>query len=71
LNREELIAPALEGIHSLTLSNAILLSSFLRHPIDLPIDAAAYAAKLQDLINNSTFNKVVVEREIDDIGSSF
>jgi predicted dehydrogenase len=71
LNREELIAPALEGIHSLTLSNAILLSSFLRHPIDLPIDADAYAAKLQDLINNSTFNKVVVEREIDDIGSSF
>lgn len=68
---EKLIAPAVEGIHSLTLGNAIMLSSFLGQPIDLPMDANAYAAKLEDLIQHSRFQKVVVERDITDQGSSF
>ncbi len=68
---EALIAPAVEGLNSLTLSNAIMLSSFLGHPVDLPIDAAAYAARLQDLIANSHFEKTVVERDVADVGSSF
>lgn len=71
LNGEELIAPAVEGINSLTLGNAIMLSSFRGHPIELPMDAAAYAAMLQDLIQNSRFQKVVIERDVTDIGSSF
>jgi len=68
---EELISPAVEGIHSLTLGNAIMLSSFLGRSIDLPLDAASYTEKLQDLIANSRFEKVVVERDVSDIGSSF
>lgn len=68
---EELIAPAVEGLNSLTLGNAIMLSSFQGGPIDLPMDAAAYAAKLQDLIEHSHFEKVVVERDVSDVGSSF
>lgn len=71
LHDEELIAPAVEGIHSLELGNAIMLSSFLGQTVDLPIDAVAYAEKLQGLIENSRFEKVVVEREVDDMGSSF
>ncbi len=71
LNGEALIAPAVEGINSLTLGNAIMLSSFLGRPIDLPMDAAAYAARLQDLIANSHFEKNVVERGVEDVGSSF
>jgi predicted dehydrogenase len=71
LDGEALIAPGVEGIKSLTLGNAIMMSSFLGHPVDLPIDAAAYAAKLQDLIENSRFEKTVVERDVTDLGSSF
>jgi len=71
LKGEKLIAPAEEGLYSLTLGNAIMLSSFLGHPVDLPLDAEAYAAKLQELIENSQFKKVVHEREITDFSSSF
>ncbi len=68
---EPLVAPAVEGIHSLTLGNAIMLSSFLGHPIEMPFDDEAYAAKLQDLIANSRFEKTVLEREITDFNELF
>jgi predicted dehydrogenase len=71
LRGEKLIAPAEEGLHSLTLGNAIMLSSFLGRPVDLPLDAALYASKLQDLIEGSQFKKVIREREITDFNSSF
>jgi predicted dehydrogenase len=71
LNGEKLIAPGEEGIFSLTLGNAIMLSSFLGHPVDLPIDADMYAAKLKGLVENSKFKKEVHEREITDFSSSF
>jgi len=71
LNGEELVAPAVEGIHSLTLGNAIMMSSFLGQRIELPMDGEEYAAKLQDLIDNSHFEKTVVERDVTDVGSSF
>jgi predicted dehydrogenase len=71
LQGEALVAPAVEGIHSLTLGNAIMLSSFLGHPIEMPFDGEAYAAKLQDLIANSRFQKTVRESEIADFSESF
>jgi predicted dehydrogenase len=71
LNGEELIAPAEEGINSLILGNAIMLSSFLGHPVEIPMDEGAYAAKLQELIENSRFQKVVNDREITDFSISF
>jgi predicted dehydrogenase len=71
LKGAELIAPAVEGLNSLILGNAIMLSSFLNQPIELPMDAAGYATKLQDLIVNSRFEKVVVERDVSVVGSSF
>ncbi len=71
LHGEELIAPSVEGINSLTLGNAIMLSSFLGQTIELPMDAATYTAKLQDLIANSRFEKTVVERDVTDVGRSY
>jgi predicted dehydrogenase len=71
LHGEELVAPAVEGINSLTLGNAIMLSSFLGHPIEMPFDDEAYAAKLQELISNSKFEKTVKEQEITDFSDSF
>lgn len=57
-----LIAPAAEGIHSVELANAMLHSSFLGETVELPIDAAAYEARLKDLIANSRFEKKVEEK---------
>ena len=71
LHGEDLIAPAVEGIHSLLLGNGIMLSSFLGEPVELPLDAAAYAAKLQELIQNSRFQKDVREQPNMDMSSSF
>ena len=68
-----LIAPAVEGINSVTLANAIMLSSFLRQSIDLPLDEDAYAEKLQSLIQNSRFQKIEKQVSVDgtDMGKSF
>ena len=43
LDGAPLIAPAAEGIHSVELANAILLSSWTDKPVDLPLDSALYA----------------------------
>ncbi|MBE2224503.1 MAG: gfo/Idh/MocA family oxidoreductase, partial [Anaerolineae bacterium] len=51
--------------------NAIMLSSFQGKPVELPMDAVAYAEKLQELAENSKFEKVVVKRDVADLGSSF
>jgi predicted dehydrogenase len=52
LDGKPLIAPAAEGLHSVELANAILMSSWTRSTIDLPIDASAYAALLRDRANS-------------------
>jgi predicted dehydrogenase len=42
-----LIAPAEEGLKSLELSNAMVLSSWLGRPVSLPIESSAYAKELE------------------------
>jgi predicted dehydrogenase len=49
----DLLAPAAEGLHSLELANAILLSSLMNRTVDLPLDAAAYERRLKTLIRGS------------------
>lgn len=68
---EALVAPAVEGIHSLTLGNAILYSSLLGQPLEIPFDDDAYATKLKSLIENSRFQKTVREQEVTDLADSF
>ena len=48
-----LIAPAAEGIRSVELANAILLSSWTEKPVDLPLDSAVYARWLKRKIASS------------------
>lgn len=43
-----LIAPAAEGLHSLELANAMLLSTWLDRTVELPIDRALYARLLAE-----------------------
>ncbi len=57
LHREKLIAPGLEGINSLMLSNAMLLSSWTGKMVDLPIDSKLYKKFLDDKIANSNIVK--------------
>jgi len=55
LDGKPLVAPALEGLNSVLLANAILASSFAGHrPIRLPMDEAGFADTLRGLIAAST-----------------
>ncbi len=65
LDGTPLVAEAEEGIHSVELANAMLYSSFTGETVNLPLDGAAYEAKLKELIANSRFEKKVVEAEVD------
>jgi predicted dehydrogenase len=53
LDGAELLAPAVEGIHSVELANAMLLSSDEGETISLPLDGARYEAFLQKKIAGS------------------
>lgn len=45
-----LIAPATEGVASIELANAILLSAWRGRPVDLPVDASDYERELKSRI---------------------
>jgi len=57
LDGAPLIAPAEEGIHSVELANAMLMSSLLDKTIALPLDSAAYEALLREKIATSKGNE--------------
>jgi predicted dehydrogenase len=61
LSKTPVIAPAAEGIHSIELANAMLLSGFEDRTVSLPLDAGAYEAILKKKIETSTFVKTAVE----------
>ena len=52
LHGADLIAPAQEGINSVALNNAIVLSAHTGKPVALPNDGSAFAALLQEFIEN-------------------
>ena len=54
LHGEELLAPGIEGINELTISNAAYLSSWNgSRPVKLPLDCGAFDKKLAELAANS------------------
>jgi predicted dehydrogenase len=53
LDGAELIASGAEGIRSVELANAMLYSSFTGQTVELPLDGAAYARQLEELIGKS------------------
>ncbi|RFC51094.1 MAG: putative dehydrogenase [Verrucomicrobia bacterium] len=74
LSGSPLIAPAAEGIRSIELANAILLSSWKNQSIDLPMDSAEYEQQLLHRINSSAHvKKTPPPRTIsqDDFAKSF
>jgi predicted dehydrogenase len=59
----ELIACGEEGIRSLELNNAMLLSAWTDDWADLPVDEDAYYALLQEKIKSSTYVKPEIKKQ--------
>ncbi|MHB8521640.1 MAG: Gfo/Idh/MocA family protein [Limisphaerales bacterium] len=71
LDGAPLIAPGAEGLASVELANVMLYSSLLGQTVELPMNSAAYEAKLQQLIAESKFEKKVVAVSGEDFTKSF
>ena len=71
INRETLIAPGADGIHSVELANAMVYSSLLKDTVELPMNSAAWEKKLNQLIAESKLEKKVMKVEASDFASSF
>jgi len=71
LYQEPLIAPAIEGLNQLQLSNAIMLSSFLNQPVDIPIDATLYKNKILERAKNSKIQTIKLKSNPFDASKSF
>ncbi len=71
LTDESVFVPALEGIHQIELGNAIMFSSFTGKPVELPMDADAYAAEIAERARHSRFQKVFHLKDPADITNSF
>lgn len=71
LEGKTLIAPAVEGIHSVELANAMLLSTWKKQTIELPLNAAVYERELKKRISTSRFKKQVVAMHAVDMSASF
>jgi predicted dehydrogenase len=73
LKGEKLLSPAEEGIRSVELANAILLSTWEDKTIELPMSSADYERILIEKGEKSTFEKtkVVAKASADDFAKSF
>lgn len=58
LRGEPLIAPAAEGLHSVELANAMLMSAWTSESVPFPMDAQRYEQLLNQQIATSTIEKV-------------
>ena len=69
---EKLLSPAREGINSVELGNAMLLSSMTEKTVEMPMDAKKYERLLKKLIRESKFAKKSVKRSgTTDMSDSF
>ena len=72
LDGTPLVAPAREGLNSLELANAFLLSTLENRSVQLPIDGALFEQHLRKLIASSTVHKPKIPRAVsDDMANSF
>jgi predicted dehydrogenase len=71
LHGASLLAPAVEGINSVELANAMLYSSMTKKPVDMPLDGAAHERLLKKLISESKFNKKTSSATSVDMSKSF
>ncbi|MGB0809546.1 MAG: Gfo/Idh/MocA family protein, partial [bacterium] len=65
LDQTPLLAPAIEGIHSVELANAMLLSTFENQSVPMPLDGDQYWRHLEQRIANSSYRKETVTVAVD------
>lgn len=70
LRGEPLVAEGVEGIRGLTLSNAMHLSCFLGHPVEIPFDEDVYYEELMKRVKTSR-RKENVQAVVADTSSSY
>ncbi len=66
-----LLAPGVEGINGVQLSNAMLLSAWTDNWVDIPVNEDLYYDHLQDRIKNSTVKKDGSQSTTMDVGGTF
>jgi len=66
LHGEPLIAPGVEGINTVEMINAMILSGHTGEPVTLPVDRARYDAFLAELRRASTRKQVGPDRRVTD-----
>ncbi len=73
LGKDELYAPASDGIKGVTLANAMLLSAWTNQTVELPIDGKKFYDLLQEHIKNSTNKKDInaVSGKSEDLSSTY
>jgi len=71
LDGAPLLAPAIEGINSVELANAMLLSSFENETISLPLHSARYEKFLLRKISESKAKPAVAVAQVADLSKSF
>jgi predicted dehydrogenase len=71
LDGKPLIAEASEGLNSVELGNAMLLSSILGKTLELPLDSAMVEKEFRKLIKESKFEKKVAKLADESMGKSF
>lgn len=71
LNGSPLLAPGLEGINGLTISNAMHLSSWIDGWVDIPLDEDLFYEKLEERIKNSTFQKEASGGKVLDVEGTY
>jgi predicted dehydrogenase len=71
LSKEPLISPGEEGLNSLALGNAMILSGLRDKWVDIPLDGAEYKSLLDELCSKSTFKKTVKTAGGGDMNASF
>lgn len=69
-NGAKLLAPVEEGIRGLELGNAMMLSGWTGTTVELPIDSADYAKRLQELIATSRYEKKAAKVDVNAIDMS-
>jgi len=66
-----LLAPGVEGIRGVELSNAMLLSTWIDDWVSIPVDEDLYYEKLQERIRQSTIQKEKGENKTLSVDGTF
>ena len=66
-----LLAPGIEGINGLELSNAMLLSTWIDHWVKLPVEEDLFYERLQEKVQQSTFKKPATDGKTLNVEGTF